>query len=237
MAKNYGKIYIIPNTISGEYSFVNAWAEKEEITKIRKFVVENIRPARILLRKLDSAFPIDDSDFFELSKRYDKNELEEFLMVLLQGESIGLISDAGCPAVADPGSNVVAKAQEWNIRVHPLIGASSLILALMGSGLNGQHFAFNGYIPKEKSERIKKLKGLENICLNSGASQIFIETPFRNKFLLEDMIKNLRPTTKLCIAAGIHTPQQYIKTQTIGEWSQAKIPDLSKISTVFILGK
>jgi 16S rRNA (cytidine1402-2'-O)-methyltransferase len=199
-------------------------------------VVENIKPARILLRRMDPAFPIDDSEFFELGKRYDKSELDDFLMPLLQGESIGLISDAGCPAVADPGTNIVSKAQEWNIRVYPLMGPTSLIMALMGSGLNGQRFSFNGYIPKEKSERIKRLKELETLAVNTGASQLFIETAFRNNFLIEDIIKNLRPSLKLCIAAGINTQQQYIKTQTIGEWTKTNIPDFSKISTVFILG-
>ena len=149
---------------------------------------------------------------------------------------MGVISEAGCPAVADPGADVVAIAQRKNLKVVPLVGPSSIILSVMGSGFNGQSFAFHGYLPIEPVERIKRIKALEGRIYTENQTQLFIETPYRNNRMMEDIVKNCRPTTKLCIAANITCEDEYIKTKTIKEW-QGKLPDLSKIPCIFLIYK
>ena len=157
-------------------------------------------------------------------------------MPLVEGHPMGVISEAGCPAVADPGADVVAIAQRKNLRVVPLVGPSSIILSVMGSGFNGQSFAFHGYLPIEPAERAKKLKMLEQRVYNEHQTQLFIETPYRNNKMIEDILHNCRPQTKLCIAANITCEGEYIKTKTVREW-QGKTPDLSKIPCIFLLYK
>ncbi|MBQ2013101.1 MAG: SAM-dependent methyltransferase, partial [Bacteroidaceae bacterium] len=153
------------------------------------------------------------------------------------GTSMGVISEAGCPAVADPGANVVAIAHRQGLRVIPLSGPSSMIMAVMGSGLNGQSFAFNGYLPVEPAERAKRIKTLESRAWNEGQTQLFIETPFRNRKMFDALLSSLRPATRLCVAAGITTAQEYIRTHTVQEWKRATLPELKDVPAIFLIGK
>ena len=150
---------------------------------------------------------------------------------------MGIISEAGCPAIADPGADVVALAQSRGFKVVPLVGPSSIIMALMGSGFNGQSFAFNGYLPVDVAGRVKALKKLENKVYNEDQSQIFIETPYRNSKMLETMLSALRPNTKICVAAGITTEQEFIVTKTVEKWKKSKMPDFEKVPCVFLIGR
>ena len=153
------------------------------------------------------------------------------------GKPMGVISEAGCPAVADPGADVVAIAQRQNLQVIPLVGPSSMIMAVMGSGLNGQSFAFNGYLPVDPQDKAKKLKALETRAWNEHQTQLFIETPYRNLKMFQALLQNLRPQTRMCIAAGITTPDEYIHTHTIAEWKKLELPDLSKVPAIFLINK
>lgn len=206
------------------------------VMQIRHFVVEDIRSARRFLRKMDASFPIDDSCFYEMGKHADERLFTSYLKPLSEGLPVGVISEAGCPAVADPGANVVAIAQRKGYRVIPLVGPSSMILAVMGSGLNGQNFAFNGYLPVEDADRAKKLKALETRAHNEHQTQLFIETPYRNRKMFDTLLRTLRPQTRLCVAAGITTSDEYIHTHTIQEWKKVQLPDLSKIPAIFLIG-
>ena len=150
---------------------------------------------------------------------------------------MGIISEAGCPAIADPGADVVAIAQSKKLRVIPLVGPSSIIMSIMASGFNGQNFAFNGYLPVEVPQRIKALKKLENKVWNENQTQIFIETPYRNSKIIETILFSLKPDTKLCIAAGITCKEEYIKTRTVAQWKKETVPDFSKIPCIFVMGK
>src|SRR5574344_1703849 len=176
---------------------------REVILGIRHFIVENVRTARRFLKQVDKSIDIDSLTFVELNKRTEEGEIEGMLKPLEMGESVGVISEAGCPAVADPGADVVAIAQRKGLKVVPLVGPSSIILSVMASGFNGQSFAFNGYLPIEQEERTKKLKVLENRIYNENQTQLFIETPYRNGKMIDEIIHSCRPQTKLCIAAGI----------------------------------
>ena len=204
---------------------------------IRHFIVEDIRSARRFLRLMDREFPIDDCTFMEMGKHADERRFAEYLKPLEEGLPVGVISEAGCPAVADPGAAVVALAQQRGFRVVPLVGPSSMIMAVMSSGLCGQSFAFNGYLPVDPADRAKRLKALETRAWNEGQTQLFIETPFRNHKMFQALIAALRPQTRLCIAAGITTPDEWICTHTVQEWKRIQLPDLSKIPAVFLIGK
>ena len=204
---------------------------------IRHFIVEDIRSARRFLRLMDREFPIDDCTFMEMGKHADERRFAGYLEPLRRGQSMGVISEAGCPAVADPGAAVVALAQQRGFRVVPLVGPSSMIMAVMSSGLCGQSFAFNGYLPVDPADRAKRLKALETRAWNEGQTQLFIETPFRNHKMFQALIAALHPQTRLCIAAGITTPDEWICTHTVQEWKRIQLPDLSKIPAVFLIGK
>ena len=231
-------LYLIPVTLGDTpVSQVLPAYNHDIIMNIRHFIVENIRSARRFLRLVDSGFPIDDSTFYEMGKHAQTNQFATYLKPLQQGLPIGVISEAGCPAVADPGADVVAIAQQRGFRVIPLVGPSSMIMAVMGSGLNGQSFAFNGYLPVDESERAKKLKALETRAWNESQTQLFIETPYRNHKMFDTLLRTLRPQTRLCVAAGITTADEYIHTHTIQEWKRIKLPDLSKIPSIFLIGK
>ena len=154
-----------------------------------------------------------------------------------KGKPAGIISEAGCPAIADPGADVVAIAQQKGYKVVPLVGPSSIIMSVMGSGFNGQSFAFNGYLPVEVPQRIKALKKLETKVWNDDQTQLFIETPYRNAKMFETIVNALKPNTKLCIAAGITCKEEYIKTKTVAQWKKEKLPDLGKIPAIFLIGK
>lgn len=206
------------------------------IKKIKYFIVEDIRSARRFLKKADREIDIDSLTFYTLNKHTSPEDISGYLKPLMDGHSMGVISEAGCPAVADPGAVVVAIAQKKNLRVIPLVGPSSIILSVMASGFNGQSFAFHGYLPIESGERVKRLKQLEQRIYSEDQTQLFIETPYRNNKMADDILRNCRPQTRLCIAANITEEGEYIKTKTIKEW-QGKLPDLSKIPCVFLLYK
>ncbi|MBO7601768.1 MAG: SAM-dependent methyltransferase [Bacteroidaceae bacterium] len=207
---------------------------KEVILGIRHFIVEDVRSARRFLKKVDKDINIDELQFYPLNKHTSPQDISGYLKPLEEGNPMGVISEAGCPAVADPGADVVAIAQRKNLPVVPLIGPSSIILSVMASGFNGQSFAFVGYLPIDPAERAKKLKSLEQRATSEHQTQIFIETPYRNNKMVEDILKNCRPQTRLCIAANITCEDEYIKTKTLKDW-KGKVPDLSKIPCIFLL--
>lgn len=230
-------LYLIPVTLGDTpVEKVTPIYNKEIILGIRHFIVEDVRSARRFLKKVERSINIDELSFYELNKHTSPEAISGYLRPLETGESMGVISEAGCPAVADPGADVVAIAQRKNLEVVPLVGPSSIILSVMGSGFNGQSFAFNGYLPIEPAERAKKFKQLETRIYNERQTQLFIETPYRNNKMVEDILANCRPTTKLCIAANITCEGEYIKTKTVKEW-KGKTPDLSKIPCIFLLYK
>lgn len=208
----------------------------EIISGLRHFIVENVRTARRFLRQADPKFDIDGSQFYELNKHTAPEDIAGYLQPLYDGHSVGVISEAGCPAVADPGADVVAIAQRKGLKVVPLVGPSSIILSVMASGFNGQSFAFHGYLPIKPDERARRLKQLEQRIYNEQQTQLFIETPYRNGKMVEDIIKNCRPQTKLCIAANLTCADEYVRTRTLKEW-RGSVPDLSKIPCIFLLYK
>ena len=231
-------LYLIPVTL-GEtpVSQVLPSYNHDIIVNIKHFIVENIRSARRFLKQVEKSIDIDELTFYELNRHTDRKIIGEYLEPLKNGQSVGIISEAGCPAIADPGADVVAIAQNRGLKVVPLVGPSSIIMSLMGSGFNGQSFAFNGYLPVDVPGRIKALKKLENKVYNDDQTQIFIETPYRNSKMLESMLNALRPTTKICIAAGITTPQEQIITKTVEKWKKEKMPEFEKVPCVFLIYK
>ena len=230
-------LYLIPVTLGEtEYSKVMPSYNIEVIREIKYFICENIKTAKRFLAKIEDSH-VDDGYFVELSEHTDVKDIQHYLDPLEKGESIGVISEAGCPCVADPGCDVVALAQKKNLKVVPLVGANSMIMAVMGSGFSGQSFAFNGYLPVKPNERAGKLKTLENRAYKEDQTQLFIETPYRNAKMFETIVNNLKPQTKLCVAAGITCPEEYIKTKTVAQWKKEKLPDLGKIPAIFLIGK
>ena len=231
-------LYLIPVTL-GDTPIKQVLPDYNHdiIVNIKHFIVENIRSARRFLKQVEKAIDIDELTFYELNRHTDRKIIGEYLQPLAQGQSVGIISEAGCPAIADPGADVVAIAQARGIKVVPLVGPSSIIMSLMGSGFNGQSFAFNGYLPVDVPGRIKALKKLENKVYNDDQTQIFIETPYRNTKMMETMLQSLKPSTKVCIAAGITTPQEFIVTKTVEKWKKGPMPDFEKVPCVFLIGK
>ena len=214
-----GLLYLIPSPI-GDVAPAEVIPQSvlELLPKINHFVVEELRTVRRYLSNAGLKGKIDSLNFYLLNEHTPKEQVEKYLQILLCGEDVGLISEAGLPAVADPGAYLVELAQRADIEVVPLVGPSSLMMALMASGLNGQCFAFNGYLPVKEPERSKEIKELERLSAKRGQSQIFIETPYRNERLLADFLQNCAPSTRLTIAADISLPTQFIKTKSIEEW-------------------
>ena len=232
-----GGLYLIPTTLGDtETDKILPRGNADIITSIRYFIVENIRTARRFLKKINRDIIIDELTFFELNEHTKPEEIAQFLQPLKTGNDMGVISEAGCPAIADPGADVVALAQQQNFRVVPLVGPSSILLSLMASGFNGQSFAFLGYLPVQQSERIKALKKMESRIYSENQTQIFIETPYRNMKLVADIVQHCMPNTKLCIATDITLESEYIKTKTNAEWKKG-IPDLHKRPCIFLLYK
>ncbi len=230
-------LFLIPVTLGDTpHEQVLPAYNREIVSQIRHFIVEEVRTARRFLRRMDPAFDIDGSTFYPMGKHADENKYASYLRPLEQGLPVGVISEAGCPAVADPGADVVAIAQHRGFRVVPLVGPSSMIMAVMSSGLSGQSFAFNGYLPIDPAERQKRLKQLESRAIAEHQTQLFIETPYRNQKLFEAILSVCRPQTRLCIAAGITTPDEWIHTNTIAEWKRLSLPDLSHIPAIFLIG-
>jgi len=231
-----GNIYLIPNTLGGESVSDILPADVQKIaTSLRYFAVEEIKSARRLLRKMDRTFPIDDSQFFIINKHTKESELMKILLILIKGNNIGIISEAGCPGVADPGAELVALAHTQKIKIVPLVGPSSILLALMASGFSGQEFSFHGYLPRERKDRIKKLKDFEMDTKRSGKTHIFMDTPFRNMHVLEDMLNDLGDNTPLCIASNVTLLNEQIRTQTVTDWRE-KHYDIGKIPAIFLIG-
>lgn len=206
------------------------------IRHIRHFIVEDVRTARRFLKKADREIDIDSLTFYPLNKHTSPEAISDYLKPLEQGTSMGVMSEAGCPAVADPGADVVAIAQRKGLKVVPLVGPSSIILSVMGSGFNGQSFAFHGYLPIEVDARTKALKQLEQRVYAESQTQLFIETPYRNHKMLEDILRVCRPQTKLCIAANLTCEGEFIRTRSVKDW-KGRLPDLSKIPCIFLLYK
>jgi 16S rRNA (cytidine1402-2'-O)-methyltransferase len=229
-------LFLIPVTLGEtELSKVLPSYNREVIRSIRHFIVENVRTARRFLKQTDAAISIDDLTFYTLNKHTSPEELSGFLEPLENGHSIGIISEAGCPAIADPGADVVAIAQQKGIKVIPLVGPSSILLALMASGFNGQSFTFHGYLPIDSEQRIKTLKALEQRIYSENQTQLFMETPYRNAQMLDDILKTGKPATKLCIAADITLDTEFIQTDTIAGWKKKQKPDISKRPCIFAL--
>lgn len=231
-------LYLIPVTLEEtQIDQVLPVYNHDVIVNIKHFIVENIRSARRFLKKVEKSIDIDELTFYELNRHTDRKIIGQYLEPLKNGQSVGIISEAGCPCIADPGADVVAIAQSRKIKVVPLVGPSSIIMSVMASGFNGQSFAFNGYLPVEVPQRIKALKKLENKVWNEDQTQSFIETPYRNQKMIETLLSSLKPQTKICIAAGITGSSEYIKTMTAEQWKKEKLPELGKIPCIFVLGK
>ena len=204
------------------------------IRGIRHFIVEDVRSARRFLKKVDASIDIDSLTFYPLNKHTAPEAIAGYLRPLEAGEARGVSSEAGCPAVADPGADVVAIAQRKGLKVVPLVGPSSILLSVMASGFNGQSFAFHGYLPIEQGERTRRLKELEQRIYAEHQTQLFIETPYRNNKLMEEILRTCRPQTKLCIAANLTCEGEYIRTKTVREW-KGHLPDLTKTPCIFLL--
>lgn len=201
---------------------------------LRYFIVENLRSARRALKQMDRSIDINACTFYTLNEHTDARELPAMLEPMAQGHSVGVISEAGCPAIADPGADVVAIAQRRGYRVEPLVGPSSILLSLMGSGFNGQSFAFQGYLPIDGGARTARLREMERRITREHQTQIFIETPYRNNRLIAELVKVLPGNMKLCVASDITCSRQSIVTRELSEWAQAKY-DYDKIPTIFLL--
>ena len=208
---------------------------KEIILGIRHFIVEELRTARRFLKAVEKSIDIDSLTFYEMGKHADVSRFNQYLEPLRKGQSVGVISEAGCPAVADPGADVVAIAQREGLRVVPLVGPSSILLAVMASGFNGQSFSFHGYLPIDAGARTKRLKQLESRSAAEHQTQLFIETPYRNEKLMADLLATCNPQTRLCIAAGLTTEQEYVRSQSIRDWKKNGLPQISKIPTIFAI--
>ena len=231
-----GNLYIIPNTLGGES--IEDIIPNEVTLKasgIRHFIVENLKSSRRLLRKMDRQFPIDECLFIEMNKRSTEQDTMKGLHWLIEGKDVGVISDAGCACVADPGADIVALAHSQKIAVIPLVGPSSILLSLMGSGFSGQQFTFHGYLPKERKDRIRTLKTYEFEARKKGYTQIFMDTPFRNMNVLEDLLNELADHTQLCIASNITLHNQRIRSMSVEDWRENAY-DLSKSPCVFLIG-
>ena len=228
-------LYLIPTTLGESNTACVIPSDVSAIVKgISYFIVENIRTARRYLRKMDPTLNIDDLQFFELNQHTDSQVTEAYLNPILEGFDVGIISEAGCPGIADPGAEVVRQAHLKQIRVIPLVGPSSILLSLMASGMNGQNFAFIGYIPVKPAERVKAIREIEKRSGVEKQTQIFIEAPYRNTQLINDLINTLNDQTRLCIACDITLETEYIKTQTVAIWKHG-VPDLNKRPAIFLI--
>lgn len=229
-------LYLIPSTMSdAPVDTVLPAGNLEIIRGIRHFVVENVRTVRRFLKRCDRTIDIDSLSFVTLDEHTDPRDIPAMLDPMANGESVGVISEAGCPAIADPGADLVAVAQSRGFRVVPLVGPSSILLSLMGSGFNGQSFAFNGYLPYEAKARTAKLREMERRIRQEGQTQIFIETPYRNNRLIAELTKTLPPAMRLCVATDITGPRQSIVTLPLSRWARRQY-DYDKVPTIFLLG-
>lgn len=230
-------LYLIPVPLSdGAVENVLPASNLALVGEIKHFIVENVRSARRFLKKCDRSINIDELTFYELNRHTDPNAIADYLQPLERGAAMGVISEAGCPAIADPGADVVGIAQRKGLKVRPLVGPSSILMGLMGSGFNGQSFAFLGYLPIDQGERARKFKEMERLIRNDNQTQIFIETPYRNNKLMAEMCKQLSGNLALCVATDITGAGEKIVTKTVREWAHSKY-DFDKVPTIFLLYK
>ncbi|MFZ6052084.1 SAM-dependent methyltransferase [Halocola ammonii] len=232
-----GKIYLIPNSLGNpDLTLVLPPEVKRVINQLTHFIVENEKQARRFLKAAGMERPISELTFYPMGKHSDPSLFPSYVKVAEEGESLGVISDAGCPGVADPGAEIVALAHRAGVYVVPLTGPSSILLALMGSGFSGQSFVFHGYLPIDRKDRGRFLKSIEGEARKSGQTQIFMDTPFRNDQVLEDLIKTGHPDTKLCIAVDITLSSEMIRTLPLSEWKK-RTPKLHKRPCMFLVGR
>ena len=235
--KQAGTLYLIPVQLSeGDLKQVLPPYNYVVVSGLRHFIVENVRSARRFLKKCDPQIDIDSLTFYELNRHTDPRDISSFISPIEHGESVGVISEAGCPAIADPGADVVAIAQRRGYKVKPLVGPSSILLGLMASGFNGQSFAFVGYLPIDGGERTRALKEMERRIIQENQTQIFIETPYRNGSLLKELCKILPRHLRLCVATDITGAGEKIETLSMGEWA-ARDYEPGKVPTIFLLYK
>lgn len=227
-------VYLIPTILAENATETIPAYVLDAIKKCSVFFVENERTARRFFKSIWKEMVIDDYTWYVIHKA-ENIVLQQFATHIKKNDNIGIVSEAGCPGIADPGQILVAKAQEMNALVKPLVGPSSILMALMASGMNGQKFCFNGYLPIDTAERKKAILRLEEEAIRKGMSQAFIETPFRNDSMLKEILQTCKPTTRICVAADISGEKEMIKTKTIIDWKK-EIPALHKIPTVFIIG-
>ncbi len=239
MSESTGKLFLIPARLGDDIKLeVLPISIKKVIENTNHYIVENEKTARRFIKKISPAKTQSNLVMSTLNKFTNEMELPSFLNPCFDGHNVGVLSEAGCPGIADPGADIVQIAHQKNITVVPLVGPSSILLAMMSSGMNGQGFSFNGYLPIDKQERKQKIKYLERISFEQNQSQLFIETPYRNEKLLEDLVTNLQPNTRLCIAVDITLTTEYIKTLSAFEWKTIKNSlDLHKRPCIFIIHK
>ncbi len=231
--KTRGTVYLIPTFLDEEGMDALPAYLLNAVKDTEVFFVENERSARRFLKKLWKEMDIDRYRWFVIHKAEDEVR-KDFLQQLKEGKKIAILSEAGCPGIADPGQILVAAAQQAGAWIRPMVGPNSILLALMASGMNGQHFQFHGYLPIEATERLRRLKELETLSRKEGSSQLFIETPYRNLSLLDSMLKNCQPDTRLCIAVNLTGKNESIQSKTIEEWKKS-VPDINKQPAIFIL--
>ncbi len=237
MANPLGKLFLIPTTLGdNEPSEVLPITVKKIIEQTNTFIVENDKTARHFIKRISPEKSQPSLKMFHLNKYTEATDLSSFLEPCLNGVNVGLLSEAGCPGIADPGADVVKIAHQKNIKVVPLVGPSSILMALMSSGMNGQSFAFNGYLPIDKAERRSAIKRLERLSFEHNQSQIFIETPYRNNKMLEDLSAILDKNTQICVACDITLQTEFIKTQSANQWKKNTV-DLHKRPTIFTIHK
>lgn len=234
--KKTGKLFLIPSLLAENTAAAVLPPQVPELCRnLRYYLSENIRTTRRFISSLRLGITIEQLQIAELSKDTPDGDVPQLLAPLLEGHDMGLLSEAGCPAVADPGARAVAHAHKQGIQVVPIVGPSSILLALMASGLNGQNFAFRGYLPVKNPDRTQAIKDLEKSA-RGGQTQIFMETPYRNNQLLADVVQNCQGDMMLCIAANITDPAEFISTRTISQWNK-QLPNLHKQPAIFVLGR
>lgn len=232
-----GTLYLLPCPLGDDALFSIPAYVQERMAGLRVFVVERTKTARQFIRKAAPELVIDELTFMELNKRTETTDLPALLRPLLEGQDVGLLSEAGCPGVADPGAALVRAAHDAGVPVVPMVGPSSLLLALMASGMNGQSFCFHGYLPPKKPELLRMLKRLDEQAQRLEQTQLFIETPYRNQAIMEAALEVLSSHTRFGIACDLTLPHEYIRVQSIANWRKDSLPDLHKRPAVFLIGK
>ncbi|CAI8690849.1 SAM-dependent methyltransferase [Burkholderia pyrrocinia] len=234
-----GTLYLVPNTLGdGDESMLAAVlpaAVQARAGTLGYYIGENAKTTRVFLKKIGTTRPIQEIEIRELNVNTPAGEIDRLLAPLLAGADAGLVSEAGCPAVADPGALLVRRAHERGVKVVPLVGPSSILLALMASGLNGQSFAFNGYLPVDAAARAKRLRELEQLSRKARQTQIFIETPYRNHAMLDTLIATCAPSTQICVAADLTLATETIASRPVADWKKAPAPNLHKRPAIFLL--